>query len=466
MFRRSRCRAEIEAFEAANTNPTIFSTDYVVRSQSPFFVELDQGAVTPMTIVAATEITDCATVCNRGGGSAAAQSGGDKCVAVAGVVGDSDLTVMTYCVPSAPGSGVRRHAEWSVPGTLQIMNAVVDVHFVDFALGAAVAVLREVQVESFSNRFQSEVYVFARGDEYNPLLSVPVVSASSLFGAAVESSAAQQQEVTAVSLIRITGMLVRPIVHPPTTINDPRCVLHVEVAVSVVRTDAFDGKETVATETRSMCGELVVTDHDLQLSPSWSWGATACGRDLWDETRRGHVVWFNGGRSFVVVPAGSLLTTGKSDVRVMRMSQTDFTAEAVLVGSRGFRSSTWTLTSGIPATTKSLDFSLSTGVLVRKTARLSLFSATTGDGGAAAVPETVDIFMTNDPSSPTHWLSRVRLSLPPSQQQQHSHATASTFQSLEVDKTFTLMQKCNYQVRERQILHECSHTAAFIDAAK
>lgn len=98
---RSRCRAEIEAFEQANKNPTVLTQEYTTRSTSPFFLSVDEGSVTPMTIIATTELTDCEFVC----GKRVQADFPDKCVAIAGAVGDSDLTVMRYCVPTTPGIG-------------------------------------------------------------------------------------------------------------------------------------------------------------------------------------------------------------------------------------------------------------------------------------------------------------------------------------------------------------------------
>ena len=96
---RARCRPEIEAFEEANLNPSVIRRDYSTKSNSPFFLDIDEGSITPMTIIATTEISDCEYVC----GQKAPGRIPDKCTAIAGVIGDSDLTVMTYCVPTMPG---------------------------------------------------------------------------------------------------------------------------------------------------------------------------------------------------------------------------------------------------------------------------------------------------------------------------------------------------------------------------
>ena len=57
-----------------------------------------------MTIIATTELTDCAFICGARKETQETIDNPDRCVAIAGTVGDSDLTVMRYCVPSMPGT--------------------------------------------------------------------------------------------------------------------------------------------------------------------------------------------------------------------------------------------------------------------------------------------------------------------------------------------------------------------------
>lgn len=122
-----------------------------------------------------------------------------------------------------------------------------------------------------------------------------------------------------------------------------------------------------------------------------------------------------------------------------------------------FKSSTWTLTSGIPATTRALDYSFTTNSLVRKTAMVSQV------GRAKASDFTViHVFMSNDPSSPTHWLSQIRLDL------QGNTSRAGVHQSQEAAMEYSLKQKCDYQVGcanslSRSLLHSTQYpyTARF-----
>ena len=78
-----RCKPEIEAFEAANANPSIITQTYTVRTNSPFFLDLDEGAVTPMTILALTALEDCETIC---GHKRLPDETPDQCVGIIGLL--------------------------------------------------------------------------------------------------------------------------------------------------------------------------------------------------------------------------------------------------------------------------------------------------------------------------------------------------------------------------------------------
>lgn len=207
---RSRCRAEINAFEAANANPTIHVRNYTVRTNSPFFIDLDEGAVTPMTIIAIAEVNDCLHICGPRL-EREQEDNPDRCIAIAGAVGDSDLTMMTYCVPSLPGSGVRRFEAWTIPGTLGIMNSIVDAQYIDLERGEGILVLREVEnrplgLAPTDNFFRSRLDALWRGDTYHPTRQ-PLIGEGGLI------AAINAPEEDRIEPRRITGIIVQP---PPT----------------------------------------------------------------------------------------------------------------------------------------------------------------------------------------------------------------------------------------------------------
>ena len=202
------------------------------RSSSPFFIDLDEGAVTPMTIIATTEITDCVAVCGERGSSApGSDAQPDKCIAVAGVVGDSDLTVMTYCIPSMPGAGVRRGSTWSVPGTIDIMNSVVDTQFIDLERGEGVVLLRDVDrsdvpdaADGTANFFRSRIDVLWKGDSFLTSFLPPLVDEETYLRA-IPPAYNEQVQVR-----QISGIAVQPGASASAGV-----ILHAEVVVSVIR---------------------------------------------------------------------------------------------------------------------------------------------------------------------------------------------------------------------------------------
>lgn len=120
-------------------------------------------------------------------------------------------------------------------------------------------------------------------------------------------------------------------------------------------------------------------------------------------------------------------------MRILHVPTTGFGRNSPnLTATRPFKSSSWSLTSGIPATTRALDFSTTTRAIVRKTPKVSQLGSITG-------PNNMDVFMSNNPGSPSHWLSRITLDM------NSAVATASRTQSLDIEKTYTLHHKCNYQ---------------------
>jgi hypothetical protein len=424
---RTRCRAEIEAFEAANTNPSITSQTYTVRTNSPFFLELDEGAITPMTILAITELSDCEAVCGVRLPSER-ETRPDKCVAIAGVEGDeSDLTVMTYCVPSLPGAGVRKAETWVVLGTVSIMNQVTIVKFLDFERGEKLLVVRDVVPSDESNqnqKFESSIELFTKAQFSSSEAAWTPEGGSSppLVDEAYIVSSLYVPPGTVMQLRRINSVLVSPVSQYISQ------YIYMEV-MAVYASDA-----AITTKRINICGPLVQQE----------WSITECSPSLWDETDRGHPIFLSS-NSLVIVPGGSMLTTSDGNLVFFNISQF---GNVVGKYTRPFQSATWALTSGIPSSafssssssSSALDFISSSKAIVKKAGQMSPI------GGVAewysGKPIAIKIFMSNNPSSPTHWLSQVRINVPVAQEEK---VTANSYMSLEVQSDFELRQKCNYQ---------------------
>ena len=398
------------------------------RSKSPFFLTLDEGAVTPMTIIATTELTDCEYICGTRKETQEAIDNPDRCVAVAGTVGDSDLTIMRYCVPSMPGAGVRKDDKlvWIAEGTLNIMNLVVDVRFTDFARGESLVLLRDVGEDTKDvSGSRSRIDAIVKGaPKYVVGMTQPMESTASM-QRVLENSMPVMSTNTGrrIMIGKIVGIEVQP--------ATPHPILYTQLLATVTTGipdpvgDFMDGGGESSVDKRfSVCGSLT--------SYGRRWSMQVCKSEIWDEADRGHIVWLEN-RRFAVVPGGSLLATGSGHVRIMDMG-TGTLGKPELVLMKPFQSTSWTLTSGIPATTRALDFSSTTRSLVRKTPRVSQ------TGRVVEGISKMEVFMSNDPSSPTHWLSQIRLDL------QGNAALAGVHQSSEVMAQYTLLQKCDYQV--------------------
>lgn len=461
---RSRCRAEIEEFELVNENPSIVKAPYTVRSESPFFLDLDEGSVTPMTIVALTEVTDCEYICGQRPIAEAAglPENGDRCVSIAGTVGDSDLTIMSYCIPSTPGVGVWRSQAWTVPGTLKIMNDVVDIKFADFQRGEVVVMLRddfmlEDGVTSstsgfFGSRLTSRINLFKRGDTFtSDLVNQPLVQEAEVESVAILAArAAESFSEGGLNRFPVDFRSHRFIgidVQPAETV-----ILHAQVqGVSVLNAGTPD--EIVQTKRFNLCGPI-----PQQTSVRWS--VADCHKaDVWtDAADLGHVVWIQDMPwTGMVVPGSGILTSGTGQVRIIQVSPappSQQPKEVKVVGIRPFKSSMWSLLAGIPATSRDLDFSMSTRAIVRKNQVVSqLGRVKPGQTEiSTTVPSRMETFMSNSPSSPSHWLSQIRLNIPANStvsstgSPQGDLVTAGVYQGTEITQSFVLLQKCNFQV--------------------
>lgn len=193
--------------------------------------------------------------------------------------------------------------------------------------------------------------------------------------------------------------------------------------------------EVITSTAYSLCG-LVQSKRN--------WGAHTCDMGLWDEADRGHIIWLRDDsipiqysvNTFAVVPGGSYLATGKGEVRVLQLANHGQGAPS-LVFNLPYRATSWSLTSDVPPTSRQLDFSMTTFSLVRKTPRISQVGNTTSIGLKSF--NTIKVFMSNDPSSPTHWLSQIRMDL------QGNAVAMGTYQSSEINLNYDVVTKCDYQ---------------------
>ena len=112
---RSRCRAEFEAFDAANVLPPTMETS-VQSVQSLFFNADNTDALTPLSPFALLELTDCEKIC---GTVQTIRGHSDRCFIVAGEAKNSKLQVLGFCVPIEVGASVRRGGEFTIANGVQ-----------------------------------------------------------------------------------------------------------------------------------------------------------------------------------------------------------------------------------------------------------------------------------------------------------------------------------------------------------
>lgn len=129
-----------------------------------------------------------------------------------------------------------------------------------------------------------------------------------------------------------------------------------------------------------------------------------------------------------LVPGGGLLSMSDGQIHFLQFQQyANNMALNPKRYSRPFQAANWALTSGIPAVdTPAFAYTSSARALVRKLPQLSqvgrikefaegardYFADGVDTSVMPIVPTKVTIFMSNSPTSPTHWLSEIRLDIP------------------------------------------------------
>lgn len=385
----------------------------------------------------------------------------DQCVAIAGAVGDSsasDITIMKYCVPSLPSAGVRRVSSetWSVPGSNQILNSILSIQFLDLVQGNSILVLREATDEQ--QQFQSRLDLFVRGDTFlGDNVNRPFVESDRL--ASFISLSANNLE--SINLQSIQGILVQPQTSSQKQANQAMLYMHIMASVSA--SDAASSASLYSNMPVSVFRNQQFNLCGLVSLRTRGWSARQCDVKLWEEIngRQVHPVFVEQDILALIPPGGGNNLLSSTDGQIHFVQLLPATSVSLISPkrySRPFKASNWALTSGIPAVTSGFSnmfgFSTVTKAIVRKTQQLSqvglmkefaqgavdIFDDGVDISVMNRVPTKVSIFMSNNPTSPTHWLSEVRLDLPVT-----GETTAASYMSQEVGAQMEMKQKCNYQ---------------------
>lgn len=158
-----KCYQDIRAFEEerkrfASVPLQTFTMSQQIR-ESLMFTDLNQDAYTPLRIAAMVQLTDCTSVC--GGANQPFQERNEKqiveeeerdytkdtCIAISGVAANNTLIVHKYCIPKALGTGVYREPSetWSVWYSEAWAGTVVDLKFLDSVTGDTLLAFRDAR---------------------------------------------------------------------------------------------------------------------------------------------------------------------------------------------------------------------------------------------------------------------------------------------------------------------------------
>jgi len=322
---KTRCGTEIQAFEEANRISVYkpITKQYTAKVRTPFFLDNDEAAKTPGTLLSIAELTGCSVLC---GGAMY------RCVAVAGLPTDtSDLTVTHYCIPLKAGVGIRKASppsafSWSIQGSNTFATRIVSVAFTDVDMGSALVILRQQQAHRRLDYFDKANRHTFYGDLYpppSPWMVMDVPSSQNLLECP-EQHTCRPREIRKV-LVSSSGPV------------DTTIFLQVEAEVS-------DAGGVSATQTFTLC--------TTGLGVAAEWRSCVCCT-LWEEASLGHAVSLSPASpgsstssGMIIVPGGGLLSTSKGLVKVLTISP--HTGAVTNTRTVPFQASTWILTSGIP----------------------------------------------------------------------------------------------------------------------
>ena len=123
---RSKCRSDIESFEALRDGRHLKVNSGSVSTgstnvESQFFSDEDVVAgrsLSPFSILDIAELRDCAAVCGKDDYTSYHTS--DRCISIVGISEQStpaQVQVADYCIPASMENSVRQHSLWTVAGS-------------------------------------------------------------------------------------------------------------------------------------------------------------------------------------------------------------------------------------------------------------------------------------------------------------------------------------------------------------
>ena len=129
----------------------------------------------------------------------------------------------------------------SVPGTIDIMNSVVDAQFIDMERGEGVVLLRDVDrsdvpeaAGTTANFFRSRIDVLWKGDTFVSSFLPPIVDEAAYLRS-IPLGYNEQAQVRQISGIAIQPASATTTTSSSTTTTTAHPILHAEVVTSVIR---------------------------------------------------------------------------------------------------------------------------------------------------------------------------------------------------------------------------------------
>jgi hypothetical protein len=143
-----KCEADFTAFDTALAEfanakaPLAPPSVKTSQQESRFFVDANEDAYTPMIILTMVELSDCTRVCGPGDSSIGIP---DTCIAIAGISGNQSVSVKKYCIPRAMSIGVWSQPieSWGIWYSEGWSDTLLDLSFTDTVFGDVLLAYRD-----------------------------------------------------------------------------------------------------------------------------------------------------------------------------------------------------------------------------------------------------------------------------------------------------------------------------------
>jgi hypothetical protein len=423
---RTKCNVDISAFELAYANDftssmTPQSTVISTKEESLLFMDLNLDAYTPMRIESIVQLLDCSGICGNHEDYIIGNTGVniDTCIAIAGLSTNSTIHVMKYCIPKSMSDGVTGEPRetWYVWYSEEWSMTVTDIKFSDVVRGDTLIVSRNNKNLNFETG-PSEQFISVHPREIQLDIPTYTLKYGTLSDRNQRLSIFPQSSVISgmpsdVKVVGISDMFILPTGGEG---RNPWILLHVFVSGS--------GEGITDSGGMDICIVLDI-EYFIDNRGTLSTLPHVCNLYSFFETNIGssYIPVVLPGESMLNVPVVLIPTIANVDVCVVNMNFISNYELGVFPDLFCYKTpNSFTSNAKFPTIPTWSDISKSTfmgankytGVSVltqggialkvsKKTAQNSLVFLETAVGRST----TLNIFITNDPDTPVHWLQQV-----------------------------------------------------------